>query len=207
MKFGEIHAAGNRQGKTLPDRRRAGAHSQRPSRISASPHTVLGTNAGAVFHSWPVSSTCLRLSRDASPVLSVRPLPRAGAYLQLLRRWLCAGGAASGPTRRGSALPDELPRRIAHALRARRYRQRQKNVTHQGSPPAPPDDLLSEDQAAANQPPSTGDFSRRPPWHCHWCGNRCPDFVRQDFLRRRRPQIERRGPKHEHSPEFPIQLR
>ncbi len=91
--------------------------------------------------------------------------------------------------------------RIAHALRARRYRHRQKNVTHQGSPPAPPDDLLSENSAAANEPPSAGDFPRRPPWRCHWCGCRCPDFVRQDFLRRRRrSRRTRRGCEYGHFP-------
>jgi len=110
--------------------------------------------------------------------------------------------------------------RIAHALRARRYRdrrrtapvsgqeeamlkhRRQKNVTHHGSPPQPPDGLLSLDPAAANKPPSPGGFPRRPAWHCHWCGGRCPDFVRQDFLRRRRGSrtVARRGPEHDHPP-------
>lgn len=92
--------------------------------------------------------------------------------------------------------------RIAHALRARNYRCRQKNVTHQGSPPRPPDDLLSLNLAAAGETPSIGDFSRRPAWRCHWCGCRCPDFVRQDFLRRRRGSrtVARRGPEHDHCP-------
>lgn len=91
--------------------------------------------------------------------------------------------------------------RFAHALRARRYRGRQKNVTHQGSPPAPPDDLLSLDLAAANEPPSVSDRPSRPAWQCHWCGRRCLDFVRQDFLRRRlRPQTSRRGDKRDHFP-------
>lgn len=91
--------------------------------------------------------------------------------------------------------------RVAHALRARNYRGRQKNVTHQGSLPRPPDDLLSADLAAASEAASIGDFSERPAWRCRWCGCRCPDFVRQDFLRRRgsRPAA-RRGPEHDHSP-------
>ena len=91
--------------------------------------------------------------------------------------------------------------RIAHALRARNYRHRQKNVTHQGSPPQPPDDLLSPNPAAANEVPSSGDFSRRPAWCCRWCGCRCPELVRQDFLRCRGSRtVARRGPEHDHSP-------
>ena len=78
--------------------------------------------------------------------------------------------------------------RLAHALRARRYRARQKNVTHQGSLPPPPDDLLSLGSAvtAGKSPsPSPDVFPRRSAWHCHWCGCRCPQFVRHGFLRRR----------------------
>ena len=80
--------------------------------------------------------------------------------------------------------------RVAHALRARRHRARQKNVTHQGSPLQPPDDLVSSGPAvtAGKSPsPSHDVFPRRPASHCHWCGCRCPQFVRQGFLRRRRP--------------------
>jgi hypothetical protein len=92
--------------------------------------------------------------------------------------------------------------RIAHALRARNYRGRQKNVTHQGSPPRPPDDLLSPAPAAAKKAPLIGDVSRRPAWRCHWCGCACPDFVRQDFLRHRRGSrtVAQRGLKHDHFP-------
>jgi hypothetical protein len=39
--------------------------------------------------------------------------------------------------------------RINHAARARRYRARKNNVTHQGSAPDRSDDLLREDQAVA----------------------------------------------------------
>jgi len=90
--------------------------------------------------------------------------------------------------------------RIAHALRARRYRRRQKNVTHQGSLPLPPDDLLPEGLAAASELPSPGGFAK-PAQRCHRCGCRCPDFVRQDFLRRRRgSRTARRGAEHDRFP-------
>lgn len=89
--------------------------------------------------------------------------------------------------------------RFAHALRARRYRARwrirgaqQKNVTHQGSPPQPADDLLPADPAA-HQPPSTGDLQGRMPViserkRCCSCGRSCPEFIRRGFLRRRGPR-------------------
>jgi len=89
--------------------------------------------------------------------------------------------------------------RLTHAERARRYRRdhaQQKNVTHQGSGPRPPDDLLSVGPAAAaSTPPSSSacdggareQVRRHDPgaWHCHWCGRGCPRLVRQDFLRHR----------------------
>ncbi len=118
----------------------------------------------------------------------------------------CAGGCAQEARRQaqraaGARYQASRRGRLAHALRARRYRRRQKIVTHQGSPSAPLDDLLSLDLAAAKGPPSTGDFPKLPPWRCHWCGRRCPDFVRQDFLRRRRWfRTAARGPEHDDFP-------
>lgn len=119
----------------------------------------------------------------------------------------CADGCAqqarySAQRAAGRRYQTSRPGRIAHALRSRNYRGRQKNVTHQGSPPPPPDDLLSPDLAAANSAPFPDSFSRPTAWQCRWCGCRCPDFVRQDFLRRRRvPRtVARRAPKHDHSP-------
>lgn len=75
--------------------------------------------------------------------------------------------------------------RFAHAARARRYRARQKIVTHQGSPPRPPDDLVSADPAARADDPFFADsVPRRLAWRCQWCGRRCTEFVRGEFLRR-----------------------
>ena len=89
------------------------------SNIGAMPHTVQSTNAGAVSHSSRSSSTfgARRGGRNASPLLSVCPLPRSSAHLQLLRsrpdllcRRLCRTGAARGATRGRTALPNEPPR-------------------------------------------------------------------------------------------------
>jgi hypothetical protein len=64
-------------------------------------------------------------------------------------------------------------------------------VTHHGSPLCPLDDLL-----ASGSPAFTSDAKARTDRlspsasHCHWCGRRCLDLVRQVFLRRR---LRRRG--------------
>ena len=76
--------------------------------------------------------------------------------------------------------------RLLHAARARRYRARQKNVTHHGSPQGTVNDLLrSGSVTAASGAVSAGDEPRQRVWRCHWCGCRCPPLIRQGFLRRR----------------------
>jgi hypothetical protein len=94
------------------------------SNIGAMPHTVQSTNAGAVSHwlqtsstSWTRRSWTRRGGRNASPLLSVCPLPRSSAHLQLLRsrpdllcRRLCRTCAARGATRGRTAVPNEPPR-------------------------------------------------------------------------------------------------
>jgi hypothetical protein len=83
--------------------------------------------------------------------------------------------------------------RINHAARARRYRARKNNVTHQGSAPDRSDDLLREDQAVAMAEQSARDSSSRPRWRCHRCGRHCSPLVRHDFLQRcRDPWSNRR---------------
>lgn len=83
--------------------------------------------------------------------------------------------------------------RLAHADRSRRWRLQQKNVTHQGSPPTPVDDVVSADAAARANKPATasprGSATRsrghdRGFWRCHWCGCHCTSRVRMTFLRR-----------------------
>jgi hypothetical protein len=67
--------------------------------------------------------------------------------------------------------------RQAHAERQRRYRERRK-VTHHGSP------LLVRPAEVAAEPTAPEAVSP-PAWHCHVCLCPLPQFVRQDFLRRR----------------------
>lgn len=68
--------------------------------------------------------------------------------------------------------------RLKHAARQRRYRERQIKVTHHGSPPLTPDDLLPTS-------PMLPVKSAPQPWHCHFCGQLQSQFVRLDFLRHR----------------------
>ena len=79
--------------------------------------------------------------------------------------------------------------RIAHAERARRYRQRRRpknNVTHQGSLSPRTDGLLTVGSTGVTREPQT---TARPSTftagHCHFCGRGCAEFVRSGFLRRR----------------------
>ena len=88
--------------------------------------------------------------------------------------------------------------RVNHAARAGRYRARQNNVTHQGSPPHRSDDLVMTSAVESASKPSSaspGEVARPSPrsgsWSCHWCGCRCRPFVRREFLRRRTGSIRR----------------
>ena len=117
----------------------------------------------------------------------------------------CAGGCrfdARRMRRRETASRYQRSRsgRFRHAARSRRYRARQKIVTHHGSPDPSPDACVLEVSAAAQEEPPPGagtaalggapvpviraeaTFGRR----CHWCGQGCSPFVRRDHLRRRR---------------------
>ena len=91
--------------------------------------------------------------------------------------------------------------RFKHAERSRRYRQRQQNVTHQGSMPPAQDDLLASNPegVVASPVPLTTALG-----YCHFCGVRCPDFVRRGFLHSRRVlppvQPDRRGAQSGHIP-------
>ena len=109
----------------------------------------------------------------------------------------CAGDCAAHARHRaqraaGRRYQSSRRGRLAHADRTRRYRARGKKVTHHGSPEPPRDDLLTP-----GSPTIAGDAAipeerpRRTVSHCHWCGRRCPAFVRREFLRRR---LGRRDP-------------
>ena len=76
------------------------------------------------------------------------------------------------------------PGRLSHAERARRYRARQKNVTHHGSPSAAAHDRVATGLAmTANDAVSPSDKPGAGEWRCHWCDCRCPPVLRLRFLR------------------------
>jgi hypothetical protein len=116
----------------------------------------------------------------------------------------CAGDCAARARHRalraaGRRYQSSRRGRLAHADRTRG-----KKVTHHGSPEPPGDDLL-----APGSPTIAGDaaFPEERPGtasHCHWCGRRCPAFVRREFLRRRLGRrdlmrYDRTGPEHGHA--------
>jgi hypothetical protein len=171
--------------------------------LDAVPHTVPGTYAGRVSRrSWRSSTRCMPIRRrrcGVSPAVRVRGLSPPGADLQLLRpgadllRWrLCAACSPPQPAGRWTALPNQPSwGRLAHAVRARRYRARRKKVTHHGSPLPPSDDLLaSGSPMIASEAKVSTDRPSPSASRCHWCGRRCSARVRQGFLRRR---VRRRG--------------
>ena len=132
----------------------------------------------------------LRFS-SAATVIAARFTAHKGCAQTARRDAQRAAGRRYQASRRG---------RVNHAARAGRYRARQNNVTHQGSPPRRADDLVTASAVViASKPPSAspGDVARRSPghrsgsWSCHWCGCRCPPFVRREFLRRRTGSIRR----------------
>lgn len=115
----------------------------------------------------------------------------------------CAGGCAklartACVKAAGQRYQTSFRGRLTHAARQCRYRARQTKVTHQGSPPQAPDDLLPAIPTLYVQ------ITSPLPWHCHFCGQLLAQFVRNDFLRRRirRPlrNSERRELPHDPAP-------
>jgi hypothetical protein len=106
----------------------------------------------------------------------------------------CGQGCAEAARRRaqreaGRRYQSSRRGRRKHAERARRYRERQKKVTHQGSPASPIDDVISHSAVVAPRvvlrvPRAFPQQS--PSWRCHLCGRPCSPFLRTGFLRRRR---------------------
>jgi hypothetical protein len=92
----------------------------------------------------------------------------------------CCSQRAAGQRYQGSRRG-----RHAHAERARRWRERQRKVTHQGSLAPQPDALLPVDSAPVitgleDQPLA---LAAAPILRCHFCGCACSAFVRPGFLR------------------------
>jgi hypothetical protein len=146
------------------------------SRIDAVPHTLLSTHAGAVFQSLPIASMCtVARGGDDCPAVSVRALPKlrfSSAATVIAARFT----AHKAVHRRRGAMPSARGRRyqasrrglVNYAARAGRYRARQNNVTHQGSPPHRADDLVTASAVViASKPPSAspGDVARPSPGH------------------------------------------
>lgn len=102
----------------------------------------------------------------------------------------CVGEDCAGQARReaqrtaGRRYQVSRRGRLSHAARARRYRARQKNVTHQGSPAAAVRDQLAAGLAmTANDAASRSDQPGDREWRCDWCHCRCPQMLRLGFLR------------------------
>lgn len=76
--------------------------------------------------------------------------------------------------------------RFFHAARARRYRSRQKNVTHQGSNRPVENALLSADSAISTHAAPVVAAATSRDLLCVGCGCRCRAWVRMDFLKNRR---------------------
>lgn len=84
--------------------------------------------------------------------------------------------------------------RFAHAERARRYRERRKIVTHQGSVDAGSGALLvvQATGASAVKPAPLTSTPGTPSMRCACCGAPCAATVRLGFLRHRASAIGRR---------------
>jgi MinD superfamily P-loop ATPase len=104
----------------------------------------------------------------------------------------------------GRRYQDSRAGRFAHARRSRRYRQRQKMVTHQASQGAPQQTTVVADRAEAEVVAAAAAVVA-PAWHCWWCGGVCVPVVRRGFLRHGRIPYPvatggSRGPVHGQSP-------
>jgi hypothetical protein len=122
----------------------------------------------------------------------------------------CAGGCAQEARRRrqreaGRRYQSSRRGRLNHAARSRRHRAQKKIVTHQGSPANA--NLLPRSSAvrASESPPTSGGYAPAAAHsHCDWCGCRCSQFVRQDFLPCRRVRRgvghDRKGVSYDHPP-------
>jgi len=112
----------------------------------------------------------------------------------------CVGGCAQTARRvaqreAGRRYQRTRDGRFAHAERSRRYRDRQKIVTHQGSPPSASNGLVASDRTVAASGPYLSACVQEA-FRCHWCGRLCSAFVRQGTLRHRR-RVPRRHSRHD----------
>lgn len=141
---------------------------------------------------WPMDTSCrLFLCVGClAQVITCRRCDRGQVY--------CARHCAQAARRRkcqeaGQRYQASQRGRLAHALRQRRYRARkrdQKNkVTHQGSLPPPPDDVLAVNSVAHTESPSKPTTTATPTCTrtltCHFCRQPRSSLLRRNPLRRR----------------------
>jgi hypothetical protein len=166
-------------------------------RIDAVPHTCWARMQGQ-YPGNRGGRPCGDRGFDHTDARSARLFLCAGCRMQVLicsccdrGQIYCAEGCAQRVRRRsqqcaGQRYQNSPAGRRRHAARQGRYRARDKKVTHHGSPPPRPDDLLAPGSPmSASDAAVPEDRPRRTITHCHWCGRRCPQLVRQGFLRRR----------------------
>jgi len=104
---------------------------------------------------------------------------------QARRESMKAAGGRYQRSRRG---------RFAHAKRQHRHRMRRNKVTHQGSPPPPPDGPLSRTSKASARHGESCSAPATDGIHCHLCGRLCSAFIRLEFLRGRHHRRPDRKP-------------
>jgi hypothetical protein len=98
---------------------------------------------------------------------------------------VCAGEARKESLCRSSVSYQSSRRgRIANAQRQKRFRQRQREkVTHQGSTPDTPDDLLPVKPDNRQTYHSLEKLPAGAGIYCHFCHRACDPFLRNRFVR------------------------
>ena len=92
----------------------------------------------------------------------------------------------------GRRYQDSREGRFAHARRARRYRQRQKIVTHQASQAGAMAGTVATDPVVAEVAAAAA--LAAPAWRCWRCDGVCLPVVRRGFLRHGRvPEVASQG--------------
>ncbi len=97
------------------------------------------------------------------------------------RESLRAAGRRYQESRRGQ---------FRHAERQRRYRSRQRKMTHQGSPPLPRNDVLSPEPKVAGTHSEPLPVIRTQGMRCYFCNRTCSPFMRLDFLHTPGPRLD-----------------
>ena len=128
-----------------------------------------------------VSARLFNCARCHSLVTICRHCDRGNRYCGAV----CAGEARKESQRRSrSSYQSSRRGRTAIAERQKRFRQRQrKKVTHQGSAPDTPDDLLSVEPGKPETCRPVEKAAFEADIYCHFCHRRCDPFLRNRFVR------------------------